>query len=167
MIAKQFLEGTGLIDSSIALTAEFPDINMLIEDPEWNKIIANNFNIRYKEGYYSVSNNEREVIFLNEEDLMKIDSLLSDACIKRLIFIFRRKKIISEITKTILTQHRISLLELPVPKLENEYAKSLLKTNNYRTYLNNSYCSPQFKFWYDLFIGIIGSIVASYFQFFK
>ena len=165
MIAKQFLEGSGLIDSNLALTVEIPDVRKIIDDPECERIIHNNYNVTYRNGYYAISNHEREVIFINEEDLCIIENQLSNSCLKRLIIIFRPRKNISDRTKTIMTQNCISLLDLPIPKLENEYAKSIINTNDYGKYLDRSYDTPQIKFWYDLFIGILSNVIASFFKF--
>lgn len=165
MIARQFLEGSGLIDSNLAITVEIPDAGEIINDPEWERIIQNNYNVTYGIDYYVISNNDREVILINEENLPLIENIFNQRFLKRLIFIFRKKKKISERTKTILTQNSISLLDLPIPKPENEYAKNIINTNDYRKYLYQSYTTPQVKFWYDLFINILSNLISTFIKF--
>lgn len=137
----------------------------IINDPEWERNIQNHYNTTYENGFYTVFHNEREVIFINEEDLSLIENLFNQSMRKRMILIFRKKKNILEQTKTIMTQNSIPLLDLPIPKPDNEFAKSKTYTSDYGKYLNRSYETPQVKFWHDLFIGILASVIGSFFKF--
>ena len=163
MLIKQFLEGSGFLDSRLALTIELPDFNDLIHDHNWETWINASFNVSCESHFVKILHNNREVILVNEEDLDYLQPIIRESYeIDRLIIICRQKKKILENTKSLLTQHQISLLDLPFPKPENEYAKSAINTSVFETYITRSYHIPQQRFLYDLVIGILAGVISNF-----
>lgn len=162
MIAKQFLEGTGIGEKTIALSVEIPDYNDFLYDIRDG--LFNDFTIDDSNFYFtSIKNENREVIFINQDHLAENKTLLGSVRGGggRLIFIFRDKKISNE-TRFILSQYDIPLLDLPIPKPENDCAKSSIAEKGFKKYFESVYNHPQTKFWYDLVISVLGGLLSNF-----